>query len=145
MLSQTARLFAMALFASAPFLITPSATAQENAQEAEVIYNHYKKCQNVTPIPDGCTINTTRQLAPGGTLQIWITHTRPALFDIDVRGYTVEVSKPSENQVKGYTDTDDDKILLDKPPSESLGVKLTHNARYGGYIVTITPKLPLPY
>jgi hypothetical protein len=122
-------------------LLFAGATSSQAQQEAEVVYKHYERCPNVTPRPAGCTISETRQLEPGGTLRIRISETKLDLFTIDVSGYAVRLAADSTPRTSLRTE-DETKRRWAQKPADTTILELTHSAKYGGYIVTITPKAP---
>ncbi len=110
-------------------VLAPSVGAQ---QPVEVTYDHYGQCRNVVPRPDGCTVSRSVQLGPGGTLRVWIKHTSATLFSVGVRGYTVLTTvgvAPAAGAGTGAS----------REPGDSVVLVLTHNTRYGGYVVTVAP------
>jgi hypothetical protein len=121
---------------SGAFLLLPAGASAQTA--TQVIYDHYLNCKNtLAKRQDGCTVNYTRRLDPGGTLKIIVTNSREGYFTVAIRGYTVLEQTPELRVAREEE--------LAKSPTDTLPAEeITHNAKYAGYIVTISPKGTLP-
>lgn len=105
------------------------------AAQQVVVYNHKKNCP--TPkegesTPKGCYLMTDVDLKPGEPLYVEIRETFAQGFEYVIRGYSV-ITEEQEGPEQAP--------LSFGAPVDTVVLRMTHDDRFGGYIVTIRPRV----
>lgn len=117
-------------------IILLSSLAPKLGAQATWTYDHLANC----PTPpagavrsSGCTMQKTLSIKPGDHFTIAIAHTVASAFTIDIAGYVTSIdTKVGERQL--------DRTGAAAEAKDTIFVSATHDARYGGYVISITPK-----
>ncbi len=90
-------------------------------------YNHFENCPKSDPPARTCHVVVTRRIQPGHHLTVRIEATDPATFEGRVTNLALSTA----------TKPDDPLRIKNTAPTGSMDLDITHDVRYGGYMVTI--------